>query len=187
MFISKETLFSLVKNGYFLSSSRLVLAQLSTQKLKIVRWHSCGIQELFSCLFSYSKAAPSQIEGSFGTPLGLHKIVEKIGHTVPAGGQFIHRKFTGRICPQAKNIQEKAAILTRILRLQGCEWGFNKGIDPLSRLCCDTYLRCIYIHGTNLEAFIPQRLSHGCLLLKTKDLVEMFNLLEINDFCFIYL
>lgn len=119
---------------------------------------------------------------SLGTPCGWHYISEKIGEKVPVNGEFIGRKFTGLIVPQANNSTEKARILTRVLRLKGCEWGKNLGVDSQGR-CCDTYRRCVYIHGTNLEKFIPLPLSCGCLLLKTDHLIYLFDQVSVGTLC----
>ena len=121
---------------------------------------------------------------SLGTPVGLHYICEKIGYNVPVGGEMIGRKFTGLVIPQTWNTKEKARILTRILRLKGCESGINLGFNS-QNCCCDTYMRCVYIHGTNLEKLIPQRLSCGCLLLSAKDLIHLFDHVFVGAFCLI--
>ena len=115
-----------------------------------------------------------------------HVICEKIGEGIPINGEFIARKFTGQIIPMAQSKDTKGYVTTRILRLKGLQWGLNKGIDLEKHRSCDSYKRCIYIHGTNLETFIPSPLSKGCLLLKTKDLIHLFQQVNIGDFCFVF-
>lgn len=163
---------------------QVILADLSSNVLHLTKWHSIGFSLELSCPFSSSKAPWSNVMNSFGTPCGLHYICEKIGYHVPVGGEFVARKFTGLVIPQARSMKEKARILTRILRLKGCQWGINLGFDARNR-CCDTYARCVYIHGTNFEKFIPQSLSCGCLLLKTEDLVQLFDRVFVGAFCLI--
>lgn len=144
-----------------------------------------GIQVRDKFIFSYSRAPLCNLENSLGTPLGLHIICEKIGDGVPVNGEFVVRKFTGQIVPVAKSENEKTRITTRILRLQGMQWGINRGVDLKAGRVCDTYKRCVYIHGTNLENFIPKALSHGCLCLKSQDLLHLFQQINVGDFCLI--
>ncbi len=163
----------------------LIVADLSTHQMYILVWNYIGFQVKGVYRFSSSKAPICCLENSGGTPTGLHRICEKIGYNVPENGEFIARKFTGQQIPQANDMREKAKIVTRILRLRGCEWGINRGVDIKTHRFCDTYKRCVYIHGTNLERFIPQPLSQGCLLLKTKDLLEVFETVYEGDLCWI--
>ena len=169
----------------FEKDKRIIVSDLTVHKMYLLLWTSVGFRMEAVYMFSASKAPVSCLENSFGTPLGLHYICEKIGHGVPINGEFVVRKFTGQIVPQAKCINERARIVSRILRLQGCELGKNKGFDVKAKRYCDTFKRCVYIHGTNLEKFIPQPLSHGCLLLKTEDLLDLFNRVRVGDFCWI--
>lgn len=166
------------------AGQQVILADLSANCLYLTEWHSVGLCLKFTCLFSSSKALWCNVLNSLGTPIGLHYVCEKIGHNVPIGGELIGRRFTGLVVQQSRSMKEKARILTRILRLKGCEWGVNLGFDSQNR-CCDTYTRCVYIHGTNLEKFIPQRLSCGCLLLSTEDLVQLFDRVFVGAFCLI--
>ena len=163
---------------------QVIVADLTSRRLCLTEWYSVGFCLKFSCAFSSSKAPWSNILNSLGTPAGWHYICEKIGYHVPVGGELIGRKFTGLVIPQARSMEEKARILTRILRLKGCEWGINLGFDAQNR-CCDTYTRCVYIHGTNFEKFIPQPLSCGCLLLKTEDLIQLFDRVFVGALCLI--
>ena len=163
----------------------LVFFDLNDHLMSVFQWQASGFSPQFTAPFSSSKYGISNIEDSFGTPIGIHVICEKIGGNVPTNGEFIGRKFTGQIIPQANDTHQKARILTRILRLKGCELGINLGCDPHQR-CCDTYKRYIYIHGTNLESFIPTPLSHGCLLLKNQDLIKLYNCVHLGDFCWIW-
>ena len=81
---------------------------------------------------STSKFGIGSKEGSFKTPLGIHKVVEKIGAGAPAGRIFKDRKDTGRDWdgrPGKDNM-----ILTQILRLAGLEAGINKGDGIILRM-----------------------------------------------------
>jgi len=162
----------------------VIIFDLKMHLMSVFKWCNSDFSIQFTAPFSSSKYGISNIENSLGTPTGIHVICEKIGQDVPLNGEFIGRKFTGQIIPQSNDITQKARILTRILRLKGCEPGINLGCDTQQR-CCDTYKRCVYIHGTNLEALIPTPLSHGCLLLKNKDLLKLYDSVHVGDLCWI--
>ena len=172
------------KNAILFNGQQVIFADLFSCRLCLMQWRSVGFCVNFECVFSHSKASLSNVMNSLGTPDGLHYICEKIGYSVPIGGELIGRKFTGRIIPQAIDKKERARILTRVLRLKGCEWGKNLGFDVLGR-CCDTYKRCVYIHGTNLEKFIPAPLSCGCLLLNSEHLIALFDQVFVGALCFL--
>jgi UDP-N-acetylmuramate--alanine ligase len=107
-------------------------------------------------------------ENSFKTPLGAHRIKEKIGSGAPAGRIFKGRIDTGINWDQSST--EDNLILTRILRLDGLEQGINKGAGV------DSYGRFIYIHGTNREDLVGTPLSHGCIALRNQDILRLFEI-----------
>lgn len=118
----------------------------------------------FSC--STSRFGIGQQEGSNRTPLGLHRIAEKIGAGEPAGTVFKARKAIGHTSqPEFAD----AKITTRILWLEGLEPGFNQGGDV------DSHQRYIYIHGTADQASIGKPSSCGCIHLADADLVPLFD------------
>ena len=120
----------------------------------------------FPC--STSRFGVGQTEGSNCTPLGLHRIVEKIGDGEPAGAVFKARQVIGHTkgssCDASSQKGDSSApaagsgaatgaslpsveladakITTRILWLEGLEPGFNRGGNV------DSHARYIYIHGT---------------------------------------
>jgi len=104
---------------------------------------------------------------SFQTPLGRHRVAEKIGEGVPLLTAFRARKpvgiFDPKICDGSCDW-----ILTRILWLEGCETGRNR------RGRVDTKSRYIYIHGTHDEAAIGTPVSHGCIRMRNLDMLELF-------------
>jgi hypothetical protein len=117
---------------------------------------------------STSRFGIGQTEGSNRTPLGLHRIAEKIGAGIMAGTVFKSRKVIGHTSqPEFAD----AKITTRILWLEGLEPGFNRG----GRL--DSHARYIYIHGTADQKSIGQPASHGCIHLADADLIPLFDLL----------
>ncbi|WP_299974883.1 L,D-transpeptidase [uncultured Pseudoteredinibacter sp.] len=114
-------------------------------------------------------------EGSFGTPVGLHCIRERIGADMPLGMCFKGRQATGEIASienQAPPCRtEGDFILSRIMWLEGLEPGINQGHG------IDSHARYIYIHGTNEEYLIGQAASHGCIRMRNSDVIELFDLL----------
>lgn len=124
----------------------------------------------FPC--STSRFGIGQVEGSNRTPLGLHRIAEKIGAGEPAGTVFKSRKIIGHTSqPELAD----AKITTRILWFEGLEPGLNKGFD--GGVNVDSHARYIYIHGTADQQSIGRPASHGCIHLADADLIPLFDLL----------
>ncbi len=120
-------------------------------------------------------------EGSEKTPIGQHKICEKIGEGAAIGTIFQERKNIGIISKIYKKrneypyLEEADCMTTRILRLEGVEEGINKGEGV------DTYQRCVYIHGTPYEYSLGSASSHGCIRMKNKDIIELFDLVRNHE------
>lgn len=114
--------------------------------------------------------------GSECTPRGKHTIRLKIGEGCPLNSVFTGRRPTGEIYSPALAASEPGRdwILTRILWLCGQQPGYNRGGQ------CDTLRRYIYIHGTPDENTMGKPESHGCIRMKNKELVELFNLVYNN-------
>ncbi len=62
---------------------------------------------------------------------------------------------------------EEDLILTRILWLEG--------LDPENS---NTHDRHIYIHGTNQEHLIGIPASHGCIRLRNREMIDLFQRIE---------
>ena len=124
----------------------------------------------FPC--STSRFGIGQTEGSNRTPLGLHRIAEKIGAGEPAGTVFKGRKIVGHTSqPEFAD----AKITTRILWLEGLEPGLNQGFN--GGVNVDSHARYIYIHGTADQKSIGKPASCGCIHLADADLIPLFDLL----------
>ena len=121
---------------------------------------------------STSRNPPSCVKDSLGTPMGLHFIDGKIGDSEPLETVFRGRTADGTLAQQSPQELAKNLITTRIMRLRGLEIGINSGGDV------DTFDRYVYIHGTNQEDKIGQPNSHGCVLLKNKDVKELFDIVS---------
>ena len=96
----------------------------------------------------------------------------KIGAGAPANTVFVGRRPTGEIWTPTLAAQYPGRdwILTRILWLSGCEIGFNR----LGEV--DTMRRYIYIHGTPDTMEMGKPGSIGCIRMRNRDLVELFDL-----------
>lgn len=123
---------------------------------------------------SSSSFGEGQIENSFKTPYGKHKIKTKIGTNVNKNNFFISRQHIS----QSANIihepidSEDDFITSRIMWLEGEEEGFNRGGSV------DSFKRYIYIHGTHEEGLIGQKASHGCIRMLNHDVIELFELVS---------
>ena len=120
---------------------------------------------------STSKNGPGEKKNSFCTPRGRHIIRAKIGAGVAENTIFIERRPSGEIYTPALGELHSARdwILTRILWLSGCELGFNR----LSQV--DTMQRYIYIHGSPDSVQMGKPGSIGCIRMRNRDIVELFD------------
>jgi hypothetical protein len=117
---------------------------------------------------------PCNIKDSFGTPLGWHMVCEKYGDGATAGTVFIGRISQEKHYTQMEDWRQRNYVVTRILRLRGLEDGFNSGATD-DGLCCDTYLRYVYIHGTCHENALGTPNGHGCIILGSSDIIELYD------------
>jgi lipoprotein-anchoring transpeptidase ErfK/SrfK len=112
---------------------------------------------------STSKFAIGDAPGSRATPLGELEVAKKIGDGAPLGAVFKDRRRTGEILvPDAPG---RDPIVTRILWLRGRQ-----------AQNANAYGRYIYIHGTPEERNIGQRASFGCIRMKSRDVIELYNI-----------
>jgi lipoprotein-anchoring transpeptidase ErfK/SrfK len=116
-----------------------------------------------------------QKKDSNKTPLGLHRIAEKIGENKPIGTIFKGRKA---IATNGKG-NPNAMITDRILWLEGLEPNLNRGGE------LDSHQRYIYIHGTGDESRLGQPNSQGCIHLAAVDLLPLFDRVTIGTLVYI--
>ena len=151
----------------------------SIENQKMYRIQSKDIIEIYD--ISTSKYGIGNQMGSNKTPTGLHKINSKYGHKTPINGRMIGRVFYGQIAKIFSDTTTSKTddITSRILWLEGLENGINKGDN------IDSYKRYIYIHGTSEEGRIGIPSSHGCVRMKNKDVIDLFNEVAIGTFVLI--
>ncbi|OGI43229.1 MAG: peptidase [Candidatus Muproteobacteria bacterium RBG_16_64_11] len=112
--------------------------------------------------------------GSECTPCGRHIVRAKIGVGQPLNAVFVSRRPTGEIyTPALRAAQpDRDWILTRILWLSGIEPGRNR----LGEV--DTMRRFIYIHGCPDDDPMGVPSSRGCVKMRNRDIVALFDQVE---------
>jgi L,D-transpeptidase YbiS len=129
---------------------------------------------LFDCMrqvrewpCSTSKFGLGSQEGSNKTPLGSFIVKEKHGEGAESGTIFKSRQPVGLWTPGMDTKSD--FVLTRILWLHGTQ--------PHN---ANTFQRYIYIHGTNDEKAIGRPASHGCVRMRNRDVIELFDLVPVG-------
>ena len=110
---------------------------------------------------STSKYGLGDKPGSRRTPLGTMKIARKIGSGAPSGAVFKSRRRTGEVL--RPNAPGRDPIVSRILWLQGTQYK-NR----------NAYRRYIYIHGTPEEWRVGSPASYGCIRMKSRDVIDLY-------------
>jgi hypothetical protein len=110
---------------------------------------------------STSKYGVGDSYGSYKTPVGQLRVCEKIGEELASGSVIKQRHATGEVLPA--NSPGRDPIVTRILWLDGLE---EQNHNARSR--------GIYIHGTTEEEKIGKPVSYGCIRMRSKDVLEVF-------------
>jgi lipoprotein-anchoring transpeptidase ErfK/SrfK len=132
------------------------------------------------CLKQYAvstaRNGAGERKGSFCTPRGQHVVRAKIGAGAPSNTVFVGRRPTREIYgPElAKRFPGRDWILTRILWLSGCAVGFNRLGDV------DTMRRYIYIHGSPDSTAMGTPGSIGCIRMRNRDIVELFDRIPVG-------
>ena len=112
---------------------------------------------------STSKFGLGDLPGTSWTPLGTLTIAKKIGAGAPSGTAFKDRRPTGEIVPP--DAPGRDIIVTRILWLRGQEAQNARAFS-----------RYIYIHGTPEERNIGLPVSYGCIRMRSRDVIELFDI-----------
>lgn len=125
---------------------------------------------------STAAAGIGSAAGSNMTPAGTHRIKYRFGEGAPPGTIFRSRKNTGEIAHIYTDSTDtpKDLVTTRIMWLEGLEEGKNRGPG------IDSFQRYIYIHGTNEEGLIGRPASHGCIRMRNRDVIELFDMVRIG-------
>jgi L,D-peptidoglycan transpeptidase YkuD (ErfK/YbiS/YcfS/YnhG family) len=161
---------SLIKYYNATVTDTFVLVNIEQQQMLLVSNNLI----LKTYLISTSKEGVGAEKNSNKTPLGVHRIKNKIGHKAAIGTVFFNTLPSRQVAKIYTDTTDtpKDHIITRIMWLDGQEPGKNKG-DGI-----DSYERCIYIHGTHEEGLLGRPVSMGCIRMKNIDIVELFNLVK---------
>lgn len=156
------------------SPDRQLVINIAEQTLTLYQQNN----KVITYMVSTAKNGIGSQENSGCTPLGQHIIAEKIGGDSPINAVFIGRVPTGETYNTTLGAlyPERDWILSRILWLSGLEDGVNKANNDQG--VCDTYQRYIYIHGTPDSEPMGLPLSHGCVRMRNKDIIELFEQVE---------
>jgi hypothetical protein len=160
------------------SFAKLLIVDAGAQRMYLVEQG----QPVGGWVISTAANGTGSEKGSDKTPLGLHKISEKIGDGAPLGAIFKARQNTGKqveilTAPGADSKDDY--VTSRIMWLEGLEPGVNKGGDV------DSKERYIYIHGTGEEGKLGTPASHGCIRMKNADVINLFNRVDENTLVYI--
>ncbi len=152
--------------------SEVLFVSVAEQKM----YHIEEDKILNSYVISSSSYGVGNKAGSNKTPLGLHKVKDKFGNETPLNGRMVGRVFYGQIAKvYSDNTKSKTDDITsRILWLDGLEDELNKGEG------IDSYKRFIYIHGTSEEGRLGTPASHGCIRMKNKAVIELYDKINIG-------
>lgn len=150
------------------SRDRILVVDATAQRMYLVEQGKAVAEWIIST----AKKGLGSEKGSDKTPLGVHRIAEKIGAGAPLGTIFKARQNTGQIVdilttPGADSPADY--VTSRILWLDGLEPGLNKGGNV------DSKERFIYIHGTGEEGKLGEPASHGCIRMRNKDVIDLFD------------
>ncbi len=151
---------------------------ISKQQLTLLQ----GEDVVASYTVSTAKNGVGQLNGSECTPSGWHSIRAKIGVDAKENAVFVGRRESGEIFNEELRQQnpERDWILTRILWLSGLERGKNRGGEV------DTMRRYIYIHGCPDSDSFSTPSSHGCVKMRNKDIIDLFNHVDAGIRIFIH-
>lgn len=157
---------------YQQSFDSYIFVSIKRQKLFYIK--NGNVEKVF--LISTAKKGIGQEIHSHQTPEGLHVIKHMIGQNLPKNAIFKERVFNGEIAEiyTDKTDINEDFVTSRIMWLEGQEEGINKGGNV------DSYKRYIYIHGTPEEGLIGKPASHGCVRMKNKEVIELFDLVQVN-------
>ena len=150
-------------SGLASASVPMIVVSVPDQRLALFENGVCVAQYSVST----SKFGVGDRPRSFATPLGMLQIAAKVGGDAPVGSVFHGRRRTGEIL--RPNAPGRDPIVTRILHLRGMEAQNSRA-----------YGRGIYIHGTAEERRIGRPASYGCIRMRSRDIVRLFDSVPVG-------
>jgi lipoprotein-anchoring transpeptidase ErfK/SrfK len=116
---------------------------------------------------STSKFGNGDNVGSYRTPLGTLFVSGKFGDHLPVGTVIKNRAPTDEVI--AVDAPNRDAIISRVIWLRGMERQNSAAHD-----------RCIYIHGTPEERHIGKPFSFGCIRMRSRDVIALYDSVHIG-------
>ena len=149
--------------GLASASVPMIIVSVPDQRLALFENGVCTAQYSVST----SKFGIGDRPRSFATPLGMLQVAAKVGGNAPVGSVFHGKRRTGEIL--RPNAPGRDPIVTRILHLRGLEAQNSRA-----------YGRGIYIHGTAEERRIGRPASYGCIRMRSRDIVRLFDSVPVG-------
>ncbi len=149
---------------------QLLFVSVKHQRMYLIRYgHIVSEYDISTSKYGVGNKMYSQ-----KTPTGVHWIKKKMGRRTPVNGILKGGAYTGEIADMEylPVSTDRDLVTTRVLWLEGMEWGVNHGGNK------DSYNRKIYIHGTHEEGLIGTPASHGCIRMRNHDVTELYDLVE---------
>jgi len=116
---------------------------------------------------STSKFGTGDSAASYRTPLDTLFVSAKIGDRLPPGAVIKNRNPTGEVV--AVDAPGRDPIVSRVIWLRGMETQNQKARD-----------RFIYIHGTPEERRIGKPASFGCVRMRSRDIIDLYDHVHIG-------
>jgi lipoprotein-anchoring transpeptidase ErfK/SrfK len=116
---------------------------------------------------STSKFGLGDGNATYRTPLGMLFVSAKFGDRLLVGAVIKNRVPTGEIVNP--NAPGRDAIVSRVIWLRGMEQQ-NRGARD----------RCIYIHGTPEERLLGRPASFGCIRMRSRDVIALYDFAHIG-------
>ena len=140
-----------------------IIISVRDQKLTVVRDDHTRV--VFP--ISTSKFGLGDRRNTYETPTGELAVAAKIGGGAPAGAVFHGRVRTGEIV--RVDAPGRDAIVSRILALKGLEANNQQAFS-----------RGIYIHGTPEERNIGRPTSYGCIRMRSRDVIALYDMVKVG-------
>lgn len=169
---AQENIISQINDYSNIYINEILFVSVTNQKM----YHIKNNTIIDEYIISTSEFGIGSKAGSNKTPLGMHQIKSKHGGETPIYGRMTGRVFNGDISKiyTDKKKSKTDDITSRIFWLEGLEEGVNKGKN------IDSYKRYIYIHGTSEEGRLGSPASHGCIRMKNKEVIDLYNTIEVG-------
>jgi lipoprotein-anchoring transpeptidase ErfK/SrfK len=155
--------FALCASGISATASPVIVVSVPDQRLVIIE---NGVL-VGHFPVSTSKYGLGDRPRSYATPLGSLAVAAKVGAGAPEGAVFKGQHFTGEIVRPTSSGRDP--IVTRILHLRGLDACNSRAFD-----------RGIYIHGTPEEWKIGRPASYGCIRMRSRDVVRVFDAVPLG-------